>query len=147
MVVISSYVLKNGSRYQLWRYWNRLFPKHYGQDYGCVCTGSDMFRSVWNRIRCGADPLCLQRTGSKPERYSSIWDHLYKWYSSIWDHLHKWAHLVPDSRSDPYRIHQVPCKHKAYPYRFQLDPVPCKHCLYGSEACYNSSFLFLVLTL
>ena len=27
--------------------------------------------------------------------------------------------MVPDSRSDPYRIHQVPCKHKAYPYQFR----------------------------
>ena len=30
----------------------------------------------------------------------------------------KWTHLVPDSRSDPYRIYQVQCKHKAYPYQF-----------------------------
>ena len=29
-----------------------------------------------------------------------------------------WIHLVPDSRSDPYRIHQVPWKRKAYPYQF-----------------------------
>ena len=34
-------------------------------------------------------------------------------------HLHRWTHLVPNSRSDPYRIHQVPCKHKAYPYQFR----------------------------
>ena len=27
--------------------------------------------------------------------------------------------MVPDSRSDPYRIHQVLCKHKAYPYLMQ----------------------------
>ena len=73
---------------------------------GYFYTGSDMFRFVWDRIRCGADPLCLYGTSSKLE-----------WYSSIWDHLHKWAHLVPDSRSDLCRIHQVPCKHKAYPYQ------------------------------
>ena len=27
--------------------------------------------------------------------------------------------MVPDSRSDLYRIHQVPSKHKAYPYQFR----------------------------
>ena len=31
------------------------------------------------------------------------------------------GHLVPDSRSDPYQIHQVPCKHKAYPYQLRTD--------------------------
>ena len=64
-----------------------------------------MFRFVWDRIHYGTDPLCLHGTGSKLERYGSIWDR-----------LDKWTHLVPDSRSDPYRIHQVPCKHKVYPY-------------------------------
>ena len=54
------------------------------------------------------DPLWLHETGSKVERYGSTQDY-----------LHKWTHLVPDSRSDPYRIHQVPCKHKAYPYQFR----------------------------
>ena len=73
-----------------------------------VYMGSDMFRSVWDRIHYGTDPLCLHGTGSKLERYGSIWDH-----------VHKWTHLVPDSRSDPYRIHQVPCKHNAYPYQFR----------------------------
>ena len=77
-------------------------------DLGYVYTGSDMFRSVWDRIHYGTDPLCLHGTGSKLERYSSIWDH-----------LHKWIHLVPDSRSDPYRICHVPCKHKAHPYQFR----------------------------
>ena len=70
------------------------------------------------QIRLGSDPLCLHGIGSKLERYGSIWDHLYKW-----------THLVPDSRSDPYRIQQVPCKHKSYPYQFRMDPVPCKRCL------------------
>ena len=42
------------------------------------------------------DPLCLHWTGSKLERYGSIWDH-----------LHKWTHWVQDNRSHPYRIHQV----------------------------------------
>ena len=37
-----------------------------------VYTGSDMFRSVWDRIHCGTDPLCLHGTGSKLERYGSI---------------------------------------------------------------------------
>ena len=65
-----------------------------------------MFRSVWNRTY-GTDPLFLHGTGSKLKQYGSIWDHLYKQ-----------IHLVPDSRSDPYRIHQVPRKHKAYLYQF-----------------------------
>ena len=59
-------------------------------------------------IRLGSDPLCLHGTGSKLERYGSTLDH-----------LHKWTHLVPDGRSDPYGIHQVPCKHKAYLYQFR----------------------------
>ena len=67
-----------------------------------------MFRSVWDRIHYGSDPLCLHGTGSKLERYGSVWDH-----------FRKWTHLVPDSRSDPDRIHQVPCKHNAYSYRFR----------------------------
>ena len=75
---------------------------------GYVYTGSDMFRSVWNRSHSGTDTLCLHGTGSKLERYGSTKDH-----------LNKWTHLVPDSRSDPYRIHQVPCKHKAYPDQFR----------------------------
>ena len=57
------------------------------------------------KIRLGSDPLCSNGTGSKLERYGSPSDH-----------LHKWTHLVPDSRSDLDRIHQVPCKRKAYPY-------------------------------
>ena len=60
------------------------------------------------QIRLGSDPLCLHGTGSKLGQYVSTLDH-----------LHKWTHLVPDSRSDPYRIHQVPCKHKAYPYQLR----------------------------
>ena len=84
------------------------FCHFWRQDIGYVYTGSDMFRSVWDRIYYGTDPLCLHGTGSKLERYGSIWDH-----------LHKRTHLVPDSRSDPYRIHQVPCKHKTYPYQFR----------------------------
>ena len=74
---------------------------------GYVYTGSDMFMSVWDRIDYGTDPLYLHGTGSKLERSSSIWDHLYEW-----------TDLVPDSRSDRYRILQVPCKHKDYPYQF-----------------------------
>ena len=50
----------------------------------------------------------VYRAGSELERYGSIWDH-----------LRKWSHLVRDSRSNPYRIHQVPCKYKAYPYYFR----------------------------
>ena len=65
-----------------------------------------MFRSIWDRIHSGTDPLCLHGTGSKLERYGFMWDH-----------LDKWTHLVPESRSDPYRIHQVPCEHKVYPYQ------------------------------
>ena len=64
--------------------------------------------SVWDRIHYDTDPLCSQESRSKLKRYGSIWDH-----------LHKWTHLVPDSRSDPYWIHQVPCKHKAYSYQFR----------------------------
>ena len=60
---------------------------------GYVYTESDMFRSVWDQIHYGMDSLCLHRTGSKLERYSSIWDH-----------FHKDTHLVPDSRSYSYRI-------------------------------------------
>ena len=62
-----------------------------------------MYRSVWDLMHYGMDPLCLDGTVMKLERYDSISDH-----------LHNWTHLVPDSRSDPYRIHQVPYKHKAY---------------------------------
>ena len=68
-----------------------------------------MFRSVWDRIHYGMDPLSLHGTGSKLERYGFILDH-----------LHKWTHLVPDSRSDPYPTLQVPCKHKAYLYQFRI---------------------------
>ena len=86
---------------------------------GYVYTGSDMFRSVWNRIHYDRDLLCLHGTGLKLERIGSIWDR-----------LHKWTHLVPDSRSDPHRIHQI--SYKAHPYqfrtRFQTDPVQCKRC-------------------
>ena len=56
----------------------------------------------------GTDPLCLHGTCKKQERHGYIWDN-----------LHNWTHLVPDSRSDPYCIHQVPCKNKAYPYQFR----------------------------
>ena len=38
---------------------------------GYVYTGSDMFRSVWDQIHSGTDPLCLHGTGSKLERYGS----------------------------------------------------------------------------
>ena len=79
-----------------------------GSYLGHVYTGSYMFRSVWDQIHYGTDPLCLHGTGLNLERHGSIWDHLYKWT----------RYLVPDSRSDPYRIQQVPCKHKAYPYQF-----------------------------
>ena len=50
-----------------------------------VYTGSDMFRSIWDWVHSGTDPLCLHRTGSKLKRYGSTQDH-----------LHKWTHLVPD---------------------------------------------------
>ena len=58
----------------------------------------------------GKDPRCLHGTVSKLEKCSSILDD-----------LHKWTHLVSDSRFDPYRIHQVPCKHNAYRYQFRTD--------------------------
>ena len=63
------------------------------------------------QIRFGSDPLwygplCLHGTGSN-------------WNGSICGHLHKWTHLVPDNRSDSYRIHQVSGKHKAYPYQLR----------------------------
>ena len=74
---------------------------------GYVYTGSGIFTSVCDRIHYGTDPLCSHGTGSKLERYGCIWNH-----------VHKWAHLAADSRSDPYRIHQVLCKHKTYPYQF-----------------------------
>ena len=61
------------------------------------------------------DPLCLHRTGSKLEPYSSIQDHL---------------HFVPDSGSDPYRSLSVPIS-----YLFQTDPVPCKRCLRPQRNC------------
>ena len=76
---------------------------------GYVYTGSDMFRSIWVRIHYGTDPLCLHGTGSKPKRYGSMWDHLFKW-----------THLVPDSGCDPYPIHQVPYKHKPFPCCLKL---------------------------
>ena len=67
----------------------------------------DIFRSAWDWIHHGMDPLYLHRTGWKQGQHDSI---LY--------HLHKWTHLVPDSRFDPYWIHQVPLKHKACLYQF-----------------------------
>ena len=36
-----------------------------------VYTGSDMFRSIWDRVHSGTDPLCLHGTGSKLKRYGS----------------------------------------------------------------------------
>ena len=96
---------------------------------GYIYTGSDMFRSVWDRTHCGTDPPCLHGTGSKLERYGSIWDH-----------LHKWTHLVPDSRSDPYRVQQVPCKHKAYPYQFRISSKRIRSHL---NAASMSSILYL----
>ena len=87
------------------------------------------------QIRLGSDPLwygslCLHGTGSKLERYCSLWDH-----------LHIWTHLVPDSRSDPYRIHQVRVNTRlirASFYPFQTDPVPCKRCFNVSSSCQKS---------
>ena len=73
-----------------------------------------MIRFVWDRIHSGTDPLCLHGTGSGLE-----------WYGFTLDHL------VPDSRSDPYWIHKIPCKHKAYPYQFRTGSkrILCKRCL------------------
>ena len=81
--------------------------------FGCVYTGRGRICSVPFGIRSTVvtDLLCLHGTGSKLEQYGSIWDH-----------LHKWTYLLPDSRSDPYWIHQVPCKHKAT--RISFVPVP-----------------------
>ena len=45
---------------------------------GYVYKGSDTFRSVWDRINYGTDPLCLHGTGSRLERYGFVWDHLHK---------------------------------------------------------------------
>ena len=78
------------------------------QSLGCVYKESDMIRSIWDWTHYGTGSLCLHETGSKLERYGSLWDQ-----------LHKWTHLVPDSRSDPYWTHQVPCECKAYPYQFR----------------------------
>ena len=39
---------------------------------GYVYKRSDLFRSVWDRILFGTDPLCSHWTGSKLERYGSI---------------------------------------------------------------------------
>ena len=91
-----------------------------------VYTRSDIFRFIRDRIHYGTNPICPHGTGSKLERYGSIWDH-----------LHKWTNLVPDSRSDPYRIHHVLCPWTRVNERlvrtklswFQMDPVPCKRCL------------------
>ena len=74
---------------------NALLEKSSEKKYHCVYvyTGSDIFRSAWDWIHHGMDPLCLHRTGWKQEQHDSI---LY--------HLHKWTHLVPDSRFDLYWI-------------------------------------------
>ena len=57
----------------------------------------------------GMDTICLHRTGSN---LNSIVPY------GIWDHLHKWTYFLPESRSNPYWIHLVPCEHKAYQYQF-----------------------------
>ena len=62
-----------------------------------------MFRSVWDRIHSVYTGPVLNWNGTVPHRITFVSGPI----------------LVPDSRSDPYRIHQVPCKHKAYPYQFR----------------------------
>ena len=91
---------------------------------GYIYTPSDIFRSVWDRVHYGTDPLCSHGTGKKQERYSYIWNH-----------LRKWNHLVLEGRSDPYRIHQVSCKHKAYPYQFRT-------CFERIRSCVNAALTF-----
>ena len=55
--------------------WNLCCPKHvtypFPKQFGYVYTGSDMFRSLWDWIHSGTDPLCLHGTGSRLERYGS----------------------------------------------------------------------------
>ena len=46
---------------------------------GIGSRGSDMLRSVWDRIHYGMDPLCLHGTVSKQEQYRPILEHPYKW--------------------------------------------------------------------
>ena len=99
-------------------YW---FPDTQNNEEGYVYTSSDIFRSIWDRIHYDTDPLCLHETGSKLEQYGSIWDH-----------LHKWTHLVPDSRSDPYRI--IRSRVNTRLIHTDFVPVPngsgqCKRCL------------------
>ena len=60
---------------------------------------------------------------------------------SIWDHLHKRTHLVPESRSDPYRIHHVPCEHTAYPHQF---PTGSKQIRFRVNTAYKWKSNFLV---
>ena len=91
------------------------------RDLGYFYTGSDMFRSGWDRIYSGKDPLCLHMTGSKLERYGSTQDH-----------LHKWTHPVLESRSNRYRTH-----HNAYLYQFRTGSKWIRSCV---NAALKSSF-------
>ena len=113
MILVSFCRILNGLSNEISLFWRCSSPLRimYLSGFICtflhyVCTGSDMFRSVCDQIDYGMDLLFYRG----PVRNVSVWDH-----------LHKWTPLVPDSRSNPYRIHQVSCKHKAYPYQFCTD--------------------------
>ena len=78
-----------------------------------------VFDATFTRVRISADPSGI---GSTLVRIHSVCTgRVLNWNGTVphRDHLHEWTHLVPDSRSKPYRIRQVPCKHKAYPYQFR----------------------------
>ena len=45
----------------------------------------------------------------------------------------------PDSRSEPYRIHQFPCKHKVYPYQFRNDSKRIRSHVNGAKSGDNNN--------
>ena len=114
--------------------WDRIYSDLFGIGYVQIRLGLDMFRSVWDRIR--SDPfgtgyiqirlrsdMFQIRLGS--DMFRSVWDRIHFVYTGP---IRNWNGTVPyaitfiigvSSRSDPYRIYQVPCEHKAYPYQFR----------------------------
>ena len=75
-----------------------------------VQLASNNVKAAFTRERTCPDPFGIVSTLLRWDRFETGTVQFH-----IWDRLHKWTHLASDSRSDPYRIHQVLWKHKAYP--------------------------------
>ena len=100
-------------------------PSALGKVCESVRVSMDETKATFTRDRICSDPFWISslwygshETGSKLERYGSIWDHLHKWTKG---------------RSNPYRIHQFLCKQEAYPYQFRTGSKGirslCKYCV------------------